>query len=92
MTVKHMIDGIMRATGIHSQSRLETLAEMARGSVCLMQNGKRHGMRLEYFSNLQQVSRVPAETLLEWYRMPAGAVLGPVERISECMPTGQVAG
>jgi transcriptional regulator with XRE-family HTH domain len=80
MTAKHLLDGVMQATGARDHSHCSKLLGLDPSTIHRLDKGKRVGVNISTLDQIQQVTRVPFDTLFAWYRLPEGAVLGRIPR------------
>lgn len=79
MTVKHMLDGLVQATGASSLNQCSELLGQPKGTLWRLYVGQRATLKVTTLLSMSEMSRTPAATLIEWYQLPEGAVLGRVK-------------
>lgn len=86
MSGRHLVEGLMQATRSRTHEQMSVKLAWERAEISRLVNGKSSGggMRLVTLDTIQRRSGVPIQTLLDWYRLPEGAVLGRVPVETEC--------
>lgn len=79
MTLKHLAEGLMQATGARCQNHCTKLLGLPQGLLTRMQNGTREEIKLTTFLHMADASGLPVDLLAEWCRLPHGQVLGRVQ-------------
>ncbi len=87
MTMKHLLDGLAQTLGTPNDNRLAQHLGLSNGVITRIRQGKATGMHLRFFDQMQRTSNVSADTLLAWYRLPTGAVLGRIGQPEIAIPT-----
>jgi transcriptional regulator with XRE-family HTH domain len=80
MTAKHLLDGVMQSTGARSHGHCSKLLGLDPSTIHRLDKGKRVGVNISTLDQIQQVTRIPFDTLFAWYRLPDDVVLGRIPK------------
>jgi hypothetical protein len=82
MTARHILEGVMQWTKSRSHHQCAVLLDIDPAVIARLNSGKQTGLTIATLDRIQRRTEVPIDTLLAWYRLPDGAVLGRVTRES----------
>ena len=83
MTMKHVLNGLLQATGKRSDRQLRLMLDIDGAMFTRWRQGQNVGCHIRVFDRINVVTGVPFDRLFAWFRLPAEAVL---DRNGEQLP------
>lgn len=83
MTSRHMIQGIMKATGSPDYRTLAIKLGLTIATIKSIGDGAQKGMVIATLEHIQRVTKVPFDDIFEWYRLPEDAPLTHIHRLKK---------
>ncbi len=74
MTMKHVIDGLMKATESKTHSELARATGLSVTTISHLSHGKQHDVAFGTLAEAQKRCGVPITLIYAWYLLPANAL------------------